>query len=219
MLFRSGIAVSGAGDLDGDGYDDVAVAGTLADYGSTNAGVVWIHAGPLSGSLAVTSGDASVRGDSASDYLGTSLSVQGDLDGDGHDDLVVGAPYADEGGADAGAAYVFYGPLSGTNGAASADVVLYGAEAGDLAGSSVSFVENIDGAGANAVVVSAPYNDLVATSAGAVYVLTDPASGVLYLDDAAATLFTGRNTSDLAGSPARSSDLDGDGAEIGRAHV
>jgi hypothetical protein len=207
-----GIAVTGAGDLDGDGYDDVGVAGTLADYTGTDSGVVWIHLGPLSGSVAVTTGDASVRGDSAGDQLGTSLSVQGDLDGDGYSDLVVGAPYADEGGANAGAAYVFYGSIAGTNGAASADLVLYGAEAGDLAGSEVSFVENIDGAGANAVVVSAPYNDLIATSSGAVYVLTSPGIGTFYLDDAAAALFTGRNTSDLAGSPARASDLDGDGA-------
>jgi hypothetical protein len=207
-----GIAVTGAGDLDGDGFDDVAVAGTLADYSGSDSGVVWVHNGPISGSLAVTSGDASVRGDTAGDRLGTSLTVQGDIDGDGYDDLVVGAPYADEGGSDAGGAYVFYGPLSGASGAATADVQLYGAAAGDLAGSEVSIVENIDGAGANAVVVSAPYNDLVATSAGAVYAMVSPGTGVFYLDDAPAAVLTGRNTSDLAGSPARSADLDGDGA-------
>ncbi|MSP55708.1 MAG: hypothetical protein EXR69_08925 [Myxococcales bacterium] len=206
-----GIEVTGGGDLNGDGYSDVGVAGTLADYGGTNAGVVWIHNGPLSGSVAVTTGDASIRGDTAGDQLGTSLTLQGDVDGDGYSDLAVGAPYADEGGTDAGAAYLYYGPVAGTLGAATADLVLYGAAAGDYAGSAVSFVENIDGDGAGAVVVSAPYNDAAGSSAGALYVLAQPGFGTFSLDDAAATLLTGKNPSDLAGSPAGGADLDGDG--------
>ena len=87
---RFGHAVSGVGDVDGDGYDDVAVG--APDHDSLR-GRVYVYAGSVGGS-SPTALDV-VDGSSASptpSYLGTWVSGVGDLDGDGFDDLALAAP-------------------------------------------------------------------------------------------------------------------------------
>ena len=54
-----------------------------------------------------------IQGDAADDQAGFSVSSAGDVNGDGFDDLIVGAPYGDDGGTDAGEAYVVFGKASG----------------------------------------------------------------------------------------------------------
>ena len=54
-----------------------------------------------------------IQGDAAGDHAGCSVSSAGDVNGDGFDDLIVGAPYGDDGGTNAGEAYVVFGKASG----------------------------------------------------------------------------------------------------------
>jgi hypothetical protein len=94
LLFMSGPSqkcwfgvVSKAGDVDADGYDDVVVG---AYFDKT--------AGPESGSAFVYSGKTGAQlwkfsADSPGDWLGLSVDGIGDIDHDGHDDVLVGAPY------------------------------------------------------------------------------------------------------------------------------
>ena len=116
---RAGVAVAGAGDVNGDGLDDVLVGADLADNngrsGSGSAYVVFGRRAADNVDLADL-GEAGFRIDGAasSDGAGASVAGAGDMNGDGLDDLLVGAP----GGGllvSSGAAYVVFGQETSTN--------------------------------------------------------------------------------------------------------
>ena len=88
-----GAALSG-GDANGDGFPDLFVgAPGLSDYSAHAAGIVYQFDGPLSSTIA-SADDASASWEGDMDYgeAGTRLDGTSDLDGDGCDDLLVGAP-------------------------------------------------------------------------------------------------------------------------------
>ncbi len=97
------------GDLNGDGFDDAVVAAPVHSGSATWYGEVYVLYGPNIGEHELTDisvADAIIEGESDEDRFGHALAV-GDLDGDGVEDLVVGAPSAGS-----GTIYVFYGPVS-----------------------------------------------------------------------------------------------------------
>jgi hypothetical protein len=100
--------VAGAGDLNGDGFADVAVGAPLDDTAAMNAGAVYVYFGGASFDASV---DGVLVGEAADDHFGP-VGGAGDVNGDGFADLVVGA--ADYGMApflvpDPGRAYVYFG--------------------------------------------------------------------------------------------------------------
>ena len=98
--------VSGAGDVDADGHDDVLVGSHSNDEGGTDAGAAYLVLGPITGTLDLSRADVKLLGEDASDWAGDTVSGAGDVDADGQADLLVGAPY----GTDyAGTAYLIYG--------------------------------------------------------------------------------------------------------------
>lgn len=141
-----GSSVSDAGDVNGDGISDLIVGA----FGDDNNG-------SFSGSARVLSGqDGAVlhdfSGDSAGDQLGNSVSGAGDVNGDGFDDLIVGALGDDNNGVDSGTARVFSG-LDGS--------VLHtfsGVTAGDFFGRSVSSAGDVDGDGFDDVIVGSDFD-------------------------------------------------------------
>jgi len=144
-----GVFVSGAGDLDGDGFPDLIVGAPFADpSGISSAGSAFVFSGADGSQLFRFDGQA------AGDLLGFSVSGAGDLDGDGFPDLIVGAPFADPSGlSDAGSAFVF----SGADG--SQLLGFDGPAAGDLLGFSVSGAGDVDGDGFPDLIVGAPFSD------------------------------------------------------------
>lgn len=96
---RFGWSVAGGGDFDGDGFEDVAVGAPRHDGGATNNGAVYLYRGSA-GSGALFAG--ALAGRAGGDELGTSVSMSGDWDGDGRNDIAAGAPGSDVEGLRAG---------------------------------------------------------------------------------------------------------------------
>jgi len=152
---RFGAAVAAVGDLNGDGYADLAVGAPYNDAGGAagdNVGRVYVYFG---GAAPDSLPDLVLTGEAAGDYFGWAVSGAGDVNGDGRDDLIVGAPFSDGGGAageDRGRAYLF---LGGDPPDAAPDLVLSGAGAGDTFGWSVAGAGDTDGDGAPDLLVGA----------------------------------------------------------------
>jgi hypothetical protein len=112
---RAGHSVANAGDVNGDGIDDLIVGAQLSDGGGTDAGEAYVIFGSRAGFgtidlTTLTSAQGfRIQGDLAGDYAGWSVSAAGDVNGDGLDDIIVGAPFGDDGGLNAGEAYVIFG--------------------------------------------------------------------------------------------------------------
>jgi hypothetical protein len=106
----SGVAVAAlaGGDLDGDGVTDLAFSCPACSGSSGGEGQIWLLYGPVVASSDLTAAAASIEGDSADQALGAALSV-GDVDADGYDDLLAGAPGDSDAGVAAGAAFLLYG--------------------------------------------------------------------------------------------------------------
>ena len=116
----SGYAVDGLGDFNGDGCDDLIIGAYGNDPHGPNSGAAYIVYGSDQGfgqNLALwqlTGGNGfKVVGINAGDELGFAVSAAGDVNGDGFDDALIGAPTTDHGGNAAGSAYVVLGANSG----------------------------------------------------------------------------------------------------------
>lgn len=120
---RFGFPVAGAGDVNGDGFADAIVSGYLNSAGDWRSGRAYVFLGgpgPFPINVDAVAADYIFAGKAADDQLGFMLAGAGDVDGDGRDDVIVGARLNDAGGTDAGCAYVFtVGAQTNVNGTVS----------------------------------------------------------------------------------------------------
>jgi len=205
---RAGNVVAAPGDVNGDGLADIMVA---SQYPDSDTGRVWLQHGPSSGAITLSDADITLTGEVAGDRAGTSARGAGDLDGDGYDDILVGATHDDDGGVDAGATYVLFGPVSSGD-LSEAQVKITGGETSGLFGAALDGGGDVDGDGSLDLLVGASNEG--ASAEGAAYLFLGPitpASASLTSADADAS-FLGGMTSDAAGSSvALTGDLDGSG--------
>ena len=100
-----------AGDVNGDGYSDLIVNAGGYDSGYTDEGAAFVYHGGPDG-LSATA-DWRTEGNQQGAYLGYFVSTAGDVNGDGFDDTLVGAPAYDNGETDEGRAFLYYGSAAG----------------------------------------------------------------------------------------------------------
>jgi hypothetical protein len=195
-----GSPVASAGDVNGDGFDDLIVGATFNDAGGANAGRAYVYFG---GVAPDATADLTLTGSAANDNFG-SVASAGDVNGDGFADLIVGAYGNDAGGADAGRAYVYFG---GPAADATADITLTGAAAGDNLGYSVASAGDVNGDGFADLIVGAFGSDAGGSDAGRAYVYYGgPAP-----DATADLILTGAAAGDEFGRVASAGDVNGDG--------
>ena len=109
----AGESVCVVGDVNGDGYDDFIIG---AGWSSGSAGQTYLILGKESGwamDTSLSEADASFLGEAGNDYAGRCVSGAGDVNGDGYDDFVIGAPGNNEGGERVGQTYLILGKASG----------------------------------------------------------------------------------------------------------
>ena len=232
---RSGVSVSSAGDINGDGVADLIIGASRADPNGDDTGESYVVFGGIGfgsgGTFELSNLDGSngfvINGIDMDDSSGGSVSSAGDFNGDGLADLIIGARRADpDGVAFAGESYVVFGGanvssgrtfelsnLDGNNG-----FVINGIDASDSSGRSVSSAGDFNGDGLDDLIIGATSN--IVDGAGESYVVfgdTDVGSaGSLELSDLDGSngfVINGIAVGDFAGiSVSNAGDFNGDGA-------
>ncbi len=163
-----GFTVSSAGDVDGDGHDDILVGAPEHEILGEPRGAAYLYLGSATG--IDTNAAWSVEGGAEGDRFGASLSCAGDVDDDGYDDIAIGAP-----GEDDGVVYVFHGSATGP--AATHDWSITGGTDLDFVGQHLAAAGDVDGDGYDDLLLGDERHTPASTTAG-------PGGLALYLGSA-----------------------------------
>jgi hypothetical protein len=203
-----GIAVGTAGDVDGDGYDDVIVGAHRFDNGQVDEGRVYVYMGSAGGLSTVPAW--TFENDSVEGCLGSRVGTAGDVNGDGYADAIVGAAYRscnDFPSSPLGRAYTFYGSPSGLPDEPSwvAELIQTGANFGGVATAG-----DVNGDAYDDVVVGAHHFTGDQQQEGAAFLYLGSVQG---LTITRAWHAEGNQTDTYFGSsPGAAGDVNGDGA-------
>jgi len=191
----AGRAVSAAGDVNGDGYQDAlvgayaegndlpSVAPPIDELGAGTAGSAYLLLGGPEGvaTTSLSGADAILDGIEELHYAGRSVSGLGDIDGDGYGDVLVGAFGDDEGGELAGSTYLLHGGPEGLASGTLDEVgrsKLVGETDNSESGYATGPAGDVNGDGFADVLVGAPHEDTLGHDAGRAYLFYGAAEGI-----------------------------------------
>jgi len=109
-----GYSVASAGDVNGDGYEDVIVGARWYTHGQDSEGRAFVFSGSADGLSIIPNWIA--ESNHANAYFGSAVASAGDVNEDGYEDVIVGAPYYDNGQTDEGRAFVYHGSAGSLTG-------------------------------------------------------------------------------------------------------
>jgi hypothetical protein len=169
-----GGSVSTAGDVNGDGYSDLIVGAPLFDNGQTDEGRAFVFYGSATG-LSLTP-DWTTESNVGSALYGTSVAAAGDVNGDGFGDVIVGAPFFQNGQSEEGAIYVYHGSASGLS--TTPARVIESNRVGAAFGWSVCTAGDVNQDGFADVIVGAPLDETGQVDEGLAYVFMGSSTGI-----------------------------------------
>jgi len=165
----------------------------------------------MHGEMDVSVARTRITGEESRDQIGQNIQPTSDINGDGLPELLVDAQYANHGGDNSGAVYLLHSPLpEGELGLEEAAAVLIGEEADSLLGGAIATVGDLNGDGANDLVVSALFATTDSETGGAAYVVLGPITDSLNMADADARIGGTSNGMHLGYAIASTDDQDGD---------
>ena len=192
---QMGWSVDTAGDVNGDGFEDVIVGAKGWDTpgGLFDEGAVLVFLGSANGIVGFdpATAHAIIQSSEANAEFGSSVAGAGDINADGFDDIIVGAPLASPSGIGvSGAAYIFHGGPLGITATSTADAnaLLESKQIGGHLGRSVASAGDVNGDGYADVIVGAalygePFNppipDQGSGRQGAAFVFLGSATGIV----------------------------------------
>lgn len=170
---RVGYTIAPAGDVNNDGFDDFTFGTIYEDSEDKNAGAAYIVYGRselFSGEVSI-SNFSKYTGSNSADKFGAALAGVGDINNDGFDDLVMGAPRFGE--HRTGEIYILYGGTEQLSGGEIADEPQHfsGEAEFDEAGTSVAPAGDVNGDGFADFIIGSPGNDSTDDNAGTVYIV------------------------------------------------
>lgn len=163
----AGFSVAGAGDVTGDGRDDVIVGAYGVDGADYSVGAAYVLAGGRMRGRTLDAAVARLVGVTGSDNTGWSVAGAGDVNGDGVPDLLVGATGLDAGVGEGGGGWLFYGPVTGSQTVREAGVRILGESTNSGTGHALDGAGDTDGDGMADVLIGAPGSDTA-------YLITQP---------------------------------------------
>ncbi len=175
FLARAGAAVNDDCDLNGDGFLDLLIGATGA--GPSDQGMAFVVFGSPSGAApppSLNSAGLRMTGEVSGDAAGASVACAGDVNADGFDDVLIGAPFADAPGvANTGVAYLVYGgeSLPSAMSLDTAGVRFHGMINTQKVGAVVAGGSDINGDGYSDILLTAPNFNAGAGNPGQAYVI------------------------------------------------
>ncbi|MBF0460851.1 MAG: FG-GAP repeat protein, partial [Magnetococcales bacterium] len=225
---RVGWSVSSAGDVNGDGLADLIIGAPGTNSSTGSAYVIFGKAGSFTATFNLASLDGHngfrLDGVTTGAQSGISVSSAGDVNGDGFDDLLIGASGPLSGAGGSGAAYVVFGQSSGFAAVLNLSTLnghngfrLSGATLGDQAGFSVSAAGDVNGDGFADVMIGAKgANGGAATGSSYILYGSDSTGGVDFLGTSTNHTLTGTSAAEVfvAGSTSDTTLIGGGGADV-----
>jgi len=208
-----GDALAVAGDVDGDGIDDLLIGAPDGRGDSERTGRVYLVSGSTtwSGGSEVDVREVAVVLEELGDSTGFALAGIGDLDGDGFDDLAIGAPQASE--EDERHVLIGYGPLDDVCGPGWDGGLISAGQGGAYHGYALASAGDLTGDGQLDLAVGSPFFARIGNDDGLLTVYSGPIEGEVSLDDAAFTLYGSPDRNNLGWVLAGGGDHDGDGQD------
>jgi hypothetical protein len=171
---QMGYAVASGGDINKDGYSDIIVGAPQYDKGQLDEGVAFVYYGSQKGLNVIPS--AILEQNQANARFGISVALAGDVNADGHSDLLVGADHYDSGQINEGAAFLYYGSAGGININNAATFESNQVDA--MLGSAVASAGDLNADGFSDVMAGARFYDKGEADEGVVFIYKGSLAGV-----------------------------------------